>query len=109
MDYDSISSARRMSPSPSAGFEIFVPGRQDFSQDELLIPHAGAPYLIGTSPRTFFLPMRRTSLVVVLASLIFAFCRVGIAQSGAELVKKNDVTWNSLGTNENDSMPLGNG
>jgi alpha-L-fucosidase 2 len=98
-----------MSPSPSAGFEIFVPGRQDFSQDELLIPHAGAPYLIGTSPRTFFLPMRRTSLVVVLASLIFAFCRVGIAQSGAELVKKNDVTWNSLGTNENDSMPLGNG
>ena len=24
-------------------------------------------------------------------------------------VTENDVTWNSLGTNENDSMPLGNG
>ena len=30
-------------------------------------------------------------------------------QSGAQLVEQNDVTWHSLGANENDSMPIGNG
>jgi alpha-L-fucosidase 2 len=29
--------------------------------------------------------------------------------SGAQLLAKNDVTWHSLGVNENDSMPIGNG
>src|SRR5258707_1053153 len=42
-----------MSPSPNSGVEISVPGRQDFSLDELLIPRAGAPISCGPSTRVF--------------------------------------------------------
>jgi hypothetical protein len=34
---------------------------------------------------------------------------VGLFAQAADLVERNDVTWNSLGTNENNSMPIGNG
>lgn len=48
--------------------------------------------------------MRQTLLLFL---LIFV---TGIAQAHAEnFVERNDVTWNELGTDENSSMPLGNG
>src|SRR3974390_593886 len=31
------------------------------------------------------------------------------ASGGNAFAQENDVTWNSLGKNENDSMPIGNG
>jgi alpha-L-fucosidase 2 len=42
------------------------------------------------------------SLACILATMVLS------AQEN-HFVAENDVTWNSLGTNENDSMPLGNG
>src|SRR5215469_13260022 len=43
---------------------------------------------------------------VVLAAMLF----VSDAQAQAiRFAAANDLTWNQLGTNENDSMPLGNG
>jgi hypothetical protein len=48
--------------------------------------------------------MKQTILCLVIAlSPLLASARE------AGFVAANDVTWNSLGTNENDSMPLGNG
>lgn len=48
--------------------------------------------------------MKRTLLLVIL------FCIPGLANAqGQNLIEKNDVTWTGLGTDENSSMPLGNG
>src|SRR5260370_26230652 len=48
--------------------------------------------------------MKRTvfCLILALSPLLASAREAGFAAA-------NDVTWNSLGTNENDSMPLGNG
>jgi len=42
-----------MSPGPSTGFEILVPGRQDLFARRILIPLAAAPISFGTSTRAF--------------------------------------------------------
>src|SRR5712675_995799 len=34
---------------------------------------------------------------------------IGLFAQETNFVEQNNVTWHSLGTNENDSMPLGNG
>jgi len=44
----------------------------------------------------------------VIALLLAVFAFFSSAQNNP-FASANDVTWNSLGTNENDSMPLGNG
>lgn len=58
----------------------------------------------------YLIPMhsivRRISLVLTLLPALIVASEN--AASGAE-VKRNDVSWHSLGTNENNSMPLGNG
>lgn len=43
--------------------------------------------------------------VALFASVLFA----GDAASGNRFIAESDVTWNSLGKSENDSMPIGNG
>src|SRR5260370_25869880 len=48
--------------------------------------------------------MKQTILYVILA-----LSPLVAPAGGASFAAANDVTWNSLGTNENDSMPLGNG
>src|ERR1700728_3923896 len=51
--------------------------------------------------------MRHYISLIVLTGLAFASHCFG--QSETQFAQANDVTWNSLGTNENDSMPIGNG
>ncbi|HEX3988911.1 MAG TPA: DUF5703 domain-containing protein, partial [Verrucomicrobiae bacterium] len=51
----------------------------------------------------------RTILASLVFTLPFTFHARAQNQSENHFVAANDVTWNSLGTNENDSMPLGNG
>ena len=47
-------------------------------------------------------------VALLLALLLAVFAFFSSAQNNP-FASANDVTWNSLGTNENDSMPLGNG
>jgi alpha-L-fucosidase 2 len=42
-------------------------------------------------------------------SLSFVLAALTAAAQDGHFVAENDVTWNSIGTNENDSMPVGNG
>jgi alpha-L-fucosidase 2 len=49
------------------------------------------------------------SSLIVLTSIAFASHSLGQTQSDNHFIATNDVTWNSLGKNENYSMPLGNG
>ena len=51
----------------------------------------------------------RFALRVVFLSLFTAVASARHLLNGAHLVAADDVTWNSLGVNENDSMPIGNG
>jgi hypothetical protein len=51
--------------------------------------------------------MRYYTRLIVLTGLAFASHCFG--RSEIHFAQANDVTWNSLGTNENDSMPIGNG
>ncbi len=79
----------------------------------ILIPPAGAPNLIGSFVALSYFHMRNFKRLIVLGS-VFLFLPVVIhlraqAESENHFTAANDVTWNSLGTNENDSMPLGNG
>jgi alpha-L-fucosidase 2 len=53
--------------------------------------------------------MRQYVTLIVLAVLTSAFRAHAQAQPENRFAPANDVTWISLGTNENDSMPLGNG
>src|SRR5882724_4248157 len=65
--------------------------------------------------------VRRTRLVALMAFTIYAFGFSGTVRgTGQEsredssglsnqFIAENDVTWTTLGTNENDSMPVGNG
>jgi hypothetical protein len=53
------------------------------------------------------LPVRRTLLFYVLALCLAASAQT--QPTGVQIAAQNDVTWHSLGINENDSMPLGNG
>jgi hypothetical protein len=53
--------------------------------------------------------MRYISRLLSLAGVSFAFHCFAQVPSGNHFAQANDVTWSSLGTNENDSMPLGNG
>jgi hypothetical protein len=53
--------------------------------------------------------MRHYRSLVILAGLAFTSHGLGQMQSESHFAQANDVTWNSLGTNENDSMPIGNG
>jgi hypothetical protein len=50
--------------------------------------------------------MKSSFVLLVLAVFIFQ-CRA--AKDGSSFVSHHDVRWHSLGTNENDSLPLGNG
>jgi alpha-L-fucosidase 2 len=52
--------------------------------------------------------MRLTILSLVLVACVAAASARSLPD-GAQLVAHNDVTWHSLGVNENDSMPIGNG
>jgi hypothetical protein len=45
------------------------------------------------------------ALLIIAASIL----NIRAAEDGFGVVSGYDVTWNSLGTNENDSMPIGNG
>jgi hypothetical protein len=54
-------------------------------------------------------PMRHYGSLIALTGLAFASHTLGQMQSENHFAQANDVTWNSLGTNENDSMPVGNG
>lgn len=45
----------------------------------------------------------------ICALLVPAAIQAQASGQGSRLVAANDVTWNSLGSNENDSMPIGNG
>src|ERR1700678_3642815 len=47
--------------------------------------------------------------ILLAVTLAFPFYGFGQVQSGSHFAEANDVTWNSLGQNENDSMPIGNG
>jgi hypothetical protein len=49
----------------------------------------------------------KTFFVFFLAGALFYQIRA--AESGFDFVSQNDVAWRTLGTNENDSMPIGNG
>src|SRR5450432_3313648 len=42
-------------------------------------------------------------------SLLLMCLPLALSAQESQIVVRNDVTWNSPGTNENDSMPLGNG
>jgi alpha-L-fucosidase 2 len=53
--------------------------------------------------------MRHHNTLILLASLAFASHSLGQMHSGSPFAGANDVTWNSLGKNENSSMPIGNG
>lgn len=53
--------------------------------------------------------MRHYGSLIALTGLAFASHTLGQMQSENHFAQANDVTWNSLGTNENDSMPVGNG
>ena len=48
-------------------------------------------------------------LLVAMSFIAIVALRVEAVTDGFDLVRGNDVTWSSLGTNENDSMPIGNG
>jgi alpha-L-fucosidase 2 len=52
----------------------------------------------------------RVPICFMLLSLcaVSAWAQTGLVR-GAQLVASDDVTWHSLGVNENDSMPIGNG
>ena len=51
----------------------------------------------------------RLTIFSILLSLCVATASAQSLPSGAQLIALNDVTWHSLGVNENDSMPIGNG
>ncbi len=53
--------------------------------------------------------MRQYSSLILLSALAFASHSFGQTHSESHFAEANDVTWNALGTNENDSMPIGNG
>src|SRR5258706_1257551 len=42
-------------------------------------------------------------------SFIFILTTMAVSAQQTSFIEKNDVTWNSIGTDENNSMPLGNG
>src|SRR5580693_8451838 len=48
-------------------------------------------------------PIKMRVVIVLVLSFLWT------APAWPQAVEKNDVAWNSLGTNENNSMPLGNG
>ena len=45
----------------------------------------------------------------IIVSLILVYLPLGLFARGNRFAEANDVTWDSLGTNENSSMPAGNG
>ncbi len=47
--------------------------------------------------------------LILVAALAFTSHCFSQARDGSHFSKDNDVTWSSLGTNENNSMPIGNG
>ena len=51
----------------------------------------------------------RLAIPAILLSLSIAVSSAQSLPSGSQLISQNDVTWHSLGTNQNDSMPIGNG
>src|SRR6267378_8193424 len=42
-------------------------------------------------------------------SFIFILTTMAVSAQQTSFIEKNGVTWNTIGTNENNSMPLGNG
>ena len=53
--------------------------------------------------------MKRNSAFLFVASLATSIWAQDIQGNGNRFIAENSVTWTSLGSNENDSMPIGNG
>ena len=53
--------------------------------------------------------MKRICCSVVVAMSLACLRGIRAPAQGGSYTSSNDVTWTSLGTNENDSMPIGNG
>jgi hypothetical protein len=68
-----------------------------------------AQFEIFHGQKTLFYFMKSHLAIAFLT--LFQICHSAAAQQNVldKFVAPNDVTWNSLGTNENDSMPIGNG
>ncbi len=52
---------------------------------------------------------RTISICQAVVSALFLVCLSAAGSDGSRFIADNDVTWTSLGTDENDSMPIGNG
>src|SRR5665213_1173082 len=65
--------------------------------------------VLGDSWRVAFVCNMIYSMKSKIISLFLAFFTMGLSAEENHFAGVNDVTWNSLGTNENDSMPVGNG
>src|ERR1039458_7560774 len=63
----------------------------------------------GVPEVAVFDDMRMNSFPVVLILLSLTAMAMGAPSDGNPFIAGNDVTWTALGTNENNSMPLGNG
>lgn len=53
------------------------------------------------------IPRARKALLLPL--FLITACLSASGEIGNQLIARNDVTWNAMGKNENDSMPIGNG
>jgi alpha-L-fucosidase 2 len=62
-----------------------------------------------TSPVTIPLSFPFMRLFLVLLLIAASVLQTRAANNGFDFVSGYDMTWNTLGTNENDSMPIGNG
>jgi alpha-L-fucosidase 2 len=75
--------------------------------DSRCIPQNGDK--IAVSEVADFNDMRMNSFPLVLILLSFAATAIAAPSDGNPFIAGNDVTWTTLGNNENDSMPIGNG
>src|ERR1700733_6622171 len=58
---------------------------------------------------TKFISLPSKTFLFLLPLFASCLCALGGLDTGSRLVSENDVTWTTLGENENDSMPIGNG
>ena len=56
-----------------------------------------------------FISTRTGTLLFLLSLFTRCLCAPAAPVTGSNFAAGNDVTWTTLGTNENDSMPIGNG
>lgn len=58
---------------------------------------------------TKFIPSLTRTFLFLLSLFAGCLCAPGALDTGSRLVSENDVVWTTLGEDENDSMPIGNG